>query len=85
MTSPTSRRTILARSAVIRTLRAHLEAQGFLEVETPILSGQVGIVMDSDLDPDLDSPDPHVFGPHGSKSFCHQSKVVRKTLILPVL
>jgi hypothetical protein len=67
LTSPTSRRTILARSAVIRTLRAHLEAQGFLEVETPILSGQVGTVMNSDLDPD--SPDPRGFGPLGSKSF----------------
>jgi aspartyl-tRNA synthetase len=54
LTSPTSRRTILARSAVIRTLRAHLEEQGFLEVETPILSGQVGKVMKvrSRLNPD---------------------------------
>jgi hypothetical protein len=85
LTSPTSRRTIQARSAVIRTLRAHLEAQGFLEVETPILSGQVGIVMNSDLDPDPDPPDPHVFGPPGSKSFYHQAKIVRKTLIPTVL
>ncbi len=27
-----------------------------------------------------DPPDPHVFGPPGSVSFCHQAKIVRKTL-----
>jgi hypothetical protein len=26
-------------------------------------------------------PDPYVFGPPGSGSFCHQAKIVRKTLI----
>ncbi len=44
-----------------------------------------------------DRPDPHVFGPpgsgsisqqrygYGSGSFCHQAKIVRKTLIPTVL
>jgi hypothetical protein len=44
--------------------------------------------------PDPDPPDPHVFGPSGftsqrsgsgSGSFCHQAKIVRKTLIHTVL
>ncbi len=49
-----------------------------------------------DLDPDLDPPDPHVFGPpgsgsglinqrYGSGSFYHQAKIVRKPLIPTVL
>ena len=42
LTRPASRRTILARSALIRALRAYLEAEGFLEVETPILNSRVG-------------------------------------------
>ncbi len=39
-------------------------------------------VPDPDPNPDSDPPDPHVFGPPGS--FCHQAKLVRKTLILTV-
>jgi hypothetical protein len=35
--------------------------------------------------PDLDPPDPHVFGPSGSGFFYHQAKLVKKTLILTVL
>ena len=46
----------------------------------------------ADPNPNLDSPDPHVFGPPGSGSisqrygpgsgsFYHQAKIVRKTLI----
>jgi lysyl-tRNA synthetase class 2 len=42
LTSPASRRTILARAAVIRGIRAFLEAEGFMEVETPVLSSRVG-------------------------------------------
>ncbi len=30
-------------------------------------------------------PDPHAFGPPGSGSFCHQAKIVRKTLNPTVL
>jgi hypothetical protein len=30
-------------------------------------------------DPDLNPPDPHVFGPPGSGSFYHQVNIVRKT------
>ncbi len=40
-------------------------------------------------DPNPDPPDPHVFGPSGSRSvfgsFNHQAKIVRKTLIPIVL
>jgi hypothetical protein len=32
-----------------------------------------------------DPPDPHVFGPPGSGSFCHRAKIVRKTLIPTIL
>ncbi len=38
-----------------------------------------------DPNPDLDPPDPHVFGPLGSGSFYHQAKIVRKTLIATIL
>ncbi len=38
----------------------------------------------SESDPNPD-PDPHGFGPPGSGSFYHQAKIVRKTLIVPVL
>ncbi len=34
---------------------------------------------------DPDPPDPHVFGPPGSGSFCHHAKIVRKTLIPNIL
>ncbi len=36
-------------------------------------------VADQDPNPDPDPPDSHVFGHPGS--FCHQAKIVRKTLI----
>ncbi len=45
----------------------------------------------ADPDPNPDPPDPHVFGPprsgstgqrYGSGSFCHNAKIVRKTLII---
>jgi hypothetical protein len=35
--------------------------------------------------PDLDPPDPHVFGPSGFGSFCHKAKIVIKTLMPTVL
>jgi hypothetical protein len=57
--------------------------------ETPILVTSVE-------DPNPDPPDPHVFGPpgsgstsqrygSGSGSFCHNAKIVRKTLSLTIL
>ncbi len=42
-------------------------------------------VADPDPNPDPDPPDPHVFGPPGSGSFYHRTKIVRKTLIPTML
>ncbi len=43
-------------------------------------------VPDTNPNPDPDLPDPHVFGPsgtrYGSGSLYHQAKIVRKALIL---
>ncbi len=54
------------------------------------------VLVSSVTDPNPDPPDPHVFGPPGSRStsqrygsgsgsFCHKAKIVRKTLIPTVL
>ena len=40
--SPATRRTFLTRARVVRHLRAFLESRGFLEVETPMLTGSPG-------------------------------------------
>ncbi len=46
-----------------------------------------GSVADPDPNPDPDPPDPRVFGPSGSGSgsFYHHAKIVRNTLIAPIL
>ena len=44
-TDPTARSYALGRATVLRTLRAELDARGFVEVETPVLQGVAGGAM----------------------------------------
>jgi hypothetical protein len=58
-------------------------AQREAQAPCPSKSVKQGILCSSvpDLNPDPDSPDPHVFGPPGSGSFFHPAKIVRKALL----
>lgn len=40
--NPEVRSTFIARSRIVRRIREHLDAQGYMEVETPILMGEAG-------------------------------------------